>query len=66
MRNLKILKYDNVYNTNLINTTIIAVTYITMLIRRQCSISRSYINSIYNITNTITTTPTSAANKASI
>ena len=40
MRDLEILRCDDAYNA--------AAAYMTMLIRRQCSISRSYISSPYN------------------
>ena len=45
-----IIRYNNAYNASSIN---IITIYIIILIRRQCSILRFYINNIYNTVNTV-------------
>ena len=48
LRDLEILRCDDAYNAAAAIAANAAAAYITMLIRRQCSISRSYISSAYN------------------
>ena len=48
MRDLEILRCDDAYNAAASAAAAAAAAYMTMLMRRQCSISRSYISSAYN------------------